>query len=112
MGTEPAPSRRQEGAPLWQALAAVRDPELPVGLVDLGLVYGLRREGPRVEVELSFTATACPAMDMIQEDVRRALLAVPGVEQVDIQVVWDPPWSKDRLSPRAREQLRAVGISV
>lgn len=109
MVRHPAPAPE---APLWAALRSVSDPELPVSLVDLGLVYAIRRQAGRVEVDLSFTATACPAMGMIQEDVRQALLQQPGVEEVQVRVVWDPPWTKERLTAVAREQLRRLGISV
>jgi metal-sulfur cluster biosynthetic enzyme len=88
------------------------DPEVPVSLVDLGLIYEVRRLEGRVEVELSFTATACPAMDFIQEDIRERLLAEPGVEEVKMQVVWEPPWTPDRISETGRKQLKDFGISL
>ena len=99
-------------ATLWSALGEVMDPEVPVSLVDLGLIYEVRRLEGRVEVELSFTATACPAMDFIQEDIRERLLAEPGVEEVKMQVVWEPPWTPDRISETGRKQLKDFGISL
>jgi metal-sulfur cluster biosynthetic enzyme len=97
---------------LWSALAEVMDPEVPVSLVDLGLIYDVRWEGDAVEVDLSFTATACPAMGFIQDDIRARLLAEPGVESVTTRVVWEPPWTPDRISDRGRKQLRGFGISL
>ncbi len=97
---------------LWAALEEVHDPEFPVSVVDLGLIYGIRREGERVEVEVTFTAMGCPAMDMILDDIRERLLREPGVEQVEIEIVWDPPWTKSRLSERARELMRRWGVAV
>ncbi len=97
---------------LWAALGEVHDPEFPVSVVDLGLIYGIRREGERVEVEVTFTAMGCPAMDMILDDIRERLLREPGVEQVEIEIVWDPPWNKSRLSERARELMRRWGVAV
>lgn len=71
---------------LWAALREVRDPELPISLVDLGLIYGIRRSGERVEVDLTFTATACPCMEFLRQDVQERLLREPGVRQVEIQI--------------------------
>lgn len=99
-------------APLWQALREVRDPELPVSLVDLGLVYAIRRDGPRVEVDLTFTATACPCMEFIRADIRDRLLQEPGVREVEIREVWDPPWTTDRMTPEGRAILRSFGVAA
>lgn len=99
-------------ASLWAALGEVMDPEVPVSLVDLGLIYAVRHDGGAVEVDLSFTATACPAMGFIQDDIRDRLLAEPGVESVTTRVVWEPPWTPDRISETGREQLESFGISL
>jgi phenylacetate-CoA oxygenase PaaJ subunit len=96
---------------LWNALKEVRDPELPVSLVDLGLIYGIRRDGTTVHVDLTFTATACPCMDFIREDLRDRLMAEPDVEAVEINVVWDPPWTVERMTPEGREALRRCGVA-
>lgn len=97
---------------LWAALKEVMDPEFPISLVDLGLIYGIRRVGARVEVDLTFTATACPCMDFIEDDTRDRLLEEPGVEEVDINVVWDPPWTTARISEEGREILRSFGVAA
>jgi metal-sulfur cluster biosynthetic enzyme len=97
---------------LWQALTEVMDPEVPVSLVDLGLIYDVRCRDGEVEVDISFTATACPAMGFIQDDIRARLLAEPGVRQVTTQVVWEPPWTPDRISETGRKQLESFGISL
>ena len=99
-------------AALWSALTEVMDPEVPVSLVDLGLIYDVRRTDGTVEVDISFTATACPAMGFIQDDIRDRLLAEPGVETVTTQVVWEPPWTPDRISETGRKQLESFGISL
>ncbi len=97
---------------LWDALREVRDPELPVSLVDLGLIYAIRSHGSHVELDLTFTATACPCMDFIREDIRARLLQEPGVETIEIREVWDPPWSADRITPAGREALRRCGVAA
>ncbi len=96
----------------WAALAEIQDPEMPIGLVDLGLIYKVEVAGPLVKVELTFTAMGCPAYEMILDDVRRQLLAEPGVEEVIVQVVWDPPWSSAMLTPEGRETLELWGLAV
>ena len=97
---------------VWTALARVQDPELPIGIVDLGLVYGIRVEGDRVEVDLTHTALGCPAIEMMQEDVEAALRALPGVGEVRVRTVWDPPWTKARLTPRGRAILASFGVGL
>ncbi|HET6360843.1 MAG TPA: metal-sulfur cluster assembly factor, partial [Gemmatimonadota bacterium] len=85
-------------AAIWRALAAITDPEMPVSLVDMGMVYRVAVEGGSAEIDLTFTSIGCPAMDMILDDVRDAVSAIPGIERVEIEVVWSPPWTKDRLT--------------
>ncbi len=109
-----APEGRAEpgAASLWEALREVNDPEFPISVVDLGLIYDIRRTGTRVEVDLTFTATACPCMDFIREDVRDRLLKEPGVEEVEIRVVWDPPWTVERMTEEGRAALRRLGVAA
>lgn len=98
---------------VWRALEQVTDPEIPVSLVDLGMVYGVEvsDEGDAA-IELTFTSIGCPAMEMILDDVGSAVRAVPGVRDVAIEVVWSPPWTKARLTDRGRKLLHASGLSV
>lgn len=97
---------------LLEALRDVDDPEMPVNIVDLGMVYGVRREGRVVTVDLTFTAMGCPASEFILEDVRERLLREPGVDEVAINVVWDPPWSTKRLTQAGRDALEMWGVAV
>ena len=98
---------------VWEALSGVTDPELPLSLVDMGMVYAVDVvDRGTVRIELTFTSIGCPGMDMILEDVRAAVGAVAGVTDVRIEVVWSPPWTKARLTPRGRVLLQAVGLSV
>lgn len=100
------------GADLLAALEEVLDPEMPCSIVDLGLVYEARLEDGCARIVLTYTAIACPAREMIEDDVRARLLRVPGVRSVEIEVVWNPPWTKERLTPRGRELLLASGYCV
>jgi phenylacetate-CoA oxygenase PaaJ subunit len=97
---------------VWLALAEIDDPEMPINLVDLGVIYDVEARQGSVRVELTFTAMGCPASDMIVSDIRERLLREPGVEDVDIEVVWDPPWSSARLTPEGRATLHAWGLSI
>ena len=98
---------------VWKALSGINDPELPVSLVDMGMVYGVRvDDAGRVSIDLTFTSIGCPGMDMILGDVRSAVGAIPGVTDVRIEIVWSPPWSKSRLTLQGRRLLQAVGLSL
>jgi metal-sulfur cluster biosynthetic enzyme len=101
-----------EDLPLWTALEDVTDPEFPLSVVDMGLIYGLRREGEGARVQLTFTAMGCPCMDFIIEDIRARLLREPNIRAVEIEIVWDPPWTKNRLTEKGRERLRRVGVTI
>ena len=97
---------------LLQALRDVEDPELPISIVDMGLVVDLRTHGQEVDVDVTFTAMGCPGMDMIVDDIRARLLREPGVERVNVEIVWEPVWTKDRLSEDGKAQMREWGISL
>ncbi|HSJ26445.1 MAG TPA: metal-sulfur cluster assembly factor [Longimicrobiales bacterium] len=97
---------------LWRALCEVADPELPVSLVDLGLICDVRRSAGDVEVDLTFTASACPCMEFIVEDVRERLLREAGVETVRVTDVWDPPWTTERMTEHGRALLRSFGVAA
>ena len=85
---------------------------MPVNIVDLGIVYGVRRDDARVTVDLTFTAMGCPAADFILDDVRERLLREPGVADVVVNVVWDPPWTAERLTQDGRDALSVWGLAV
>lgn len=93
-------------------LGEVLDPELPISLVDLGLVYGVDFDRGAARIDLTFTATACPCMEFIKQDVRDRVSMEPWVRSVEIREVWDPPWTTSRISERGREQLRGFGVSA
>ena len=97
---------------LWAALAEVQDPEMPVNLVDLGVIYDVREHLGTVEVDLTFTAMGCPASDFILEDVRERLLREADVNEVRVNIVWDPPWTAARMTQNGRDALEAWGLAV
>jgi phenylacetate-CoA oxygenase PaaJ subunit len=97
---------------LWAALSEVQDPEMPINLVDLGVIYDVREDGGVVDVDLTFTAMGCPASDFIFEDVRERLMREAGVREVRINVVWDPPWTAARMTEAGRDALEAWGLAV
>jgi phenylacetate-CoA oxygenase PaaJ subunit len=97
---------------LWAALHEVQDPEMPINLVDLGVIYGITEQDGIVAVDLTFTAMGCPASDFIVDDVRERLLQEPGVEEVRVNVVWDPPWTTARMTEAGRDALEEWGLAV
>jgi metal-sulfur cluster biosynthetic enzyme len=97
-------------ARLWRALQEVEDPEIPVSVVGMGLIVSLAYEPRTAFLKITYTAMGCPAMDLIQDDIREALLADPDVDAVEIEVVWDPVWTKDRIRADARATMRRLGI--
>ncbi len=97
---------------LWAALAEVQDPEMPVNLVDLGVIYGIVESNGVVDVDLTFTAMGCPASEFILDDVRERLLREEGVLEVRINVVWNPPWTAERITQEGRDALEAWGLAV
>ena len=85
-----------------EALRQVEDPELGMDVVDLGLVYEVAVEGPKVKVLYSLTSMGCPAGPLIAQDIDRTALEVPGVEEVELELTFDPPWTPDRMSDDAK----------
>jgi metal-sulfur cluster biosynthetic enzyme len=87
---------------VFEALRQVEDPELGMDIVELGLLYDVEVQGPRVKVRHSLTSMGCPAGPMIQEDINRVAREVPGVEDVYVELTWDPPWTPERMSDDAK----------
>ena len=107
---------RESGAPateseVWESLKQVYDPEIPVNIVDLGLVYDLVIDelpdggGKRGQMKMTLTAPGCGMGPVLQQDAQNRLLCIEGVDEVDVQLVWDPPWSHDMMSEAAKLQL-------
>jgi probable FeS assembly SUF system protein SufT len=94
----------------WDQLRTCYDPEIPVNIVDLGLVYKCEATdrpegGKKVEVRFTLTAPGCGMGDVLREDIRGKLLAVPGIQEADVQVLFDPPWNMSMMSEAAKLQL-------
>jgi len=102
----------EEAVSLGRALQDVQDPEFPMSIVDMGLVVDLQKVGRTAQVKLTFTAMGCPCMEMIMEDVQARLLQEPGIDEVDIQIVWTPVWTKQRMTERGREIMLLNGVTV
>src|SRR6267154_4639313 len=117
-GAEPPPPEtpdveRPEGEddpallePVLDALRTVRDPEIPVNIVELGLIYELVvKKGGIVFVEMTLTTPACPVAQSMPGEVEAAISTVPGVSEVRVKLVWSPPWDRDRMSEEAKLEL-------
>jgi metal-sulfur cluster biosynthetic enzyme len=96
-----SPTREQ----VLAALQGVYDPEIPVDVANLGLVYGVAVNAGWVTVRMTMTSAGCPAGDYLVGEVKRTLAELPGVEEVDVELVWDPPWSPERMSEEAKRTL-------
>jgi probable FeS assembly SUF system protein SufT len=117
LGLIAPPARRDDASDepfaveqVWEAAASVYDPEIPVNIVELGLVYRvdaarLASGGWRVDIDMSVTAPFCGMGDILRQDLHDAVAALPGVEEVDVALVLDPPWDASRLSDVARLEL-------
>jgi probable FeS assembly SUF system protein SufT len=104
--TDPAAFELQ----LWETLKSCYDPEIPVNIVDLGLIYDVRIEpsnesGRRVEVKMTLTAPGCGMGGVIAGDAQQKLMALPGVDDAVVEVVWDPPWHQSMITPEGRRVL-------
>ncbi|MFN8626764.1 MAG: putative Fe-S cluster assembly protein SufT [Candidatus Binatia bacterium] len=120
IGKEPtaAPAPRESAvasgevleADVWEQLKTCYDPEIPVNIVDLGLVYDMQISqlpsgSNKVEVKMTLTAPGCGMGTAIAHDARMKLLDLPGIEEADVDLVWDPPWSPQMISPEGRTRL-------
>ena len=94
---------------VWTTLKTCFDPEIPVNIVDLGLVYDMRitpeGDGQRIDIKMTLTAPGCGMGTSIAADARLKLLDLPGVTDADVQIVWDPPWNPQMISPSGKERL-------
>lgn len=97
-------------ARLWEALTEVEDPEIPISVVHMGLIVAIDYADGVVDLKLTFTAMGCPAMEFIQDDIRERLLQEDDVDEVRIEIVWDPVWTRKMIREEARGRMRELGI--
>lgn len=90
---------------IMKALKECYDPEIPVNVWDLGLIYDVAVDGDKVHVKMTLTAPGCPMHSFISREVKEKIQSVSGVKEATVEVVWDPPWSPDKMSQEAKTQL-------
>lgn len=96
-----------------EALKVVKDPEIPVNVVDLGLVYEVRvDDAGQVDIDMTLTSMGCPVQDLIQTDAELAVMKVDGVTAVTVEFVWSPPWSPQKMTEDGKKQMRMFGFNV
>ncbi|HEY4028620.1 MAG TPA: iron-sulfur cluster assembly protein [Candidatus Dormibacteraeota bacterium] len=93
---------------VYEALRECYDPEIPVNIVDLGLIYEVNIQPGRVDVKMTLTALGCPMAGEVMTDVRDHLLQIPTVEEAGVELVYDPPWTPERMTEDARWELGMV----
>lgn len=95
---------------VWERLKTVFDPEIPVNIVDLGLVYSMeiKDEGKRVEVDMTLTAPGCGMGPTIQADAQSKVEAVPGIEEAEVRLVWEPAWNQDMITEHGKMKLGMI----
>ncbi len=100
-------------AQVWDILHDVYDPEIPLNIADLGLVYDLKvSEQGEVEILMTLTSPGCPVGDLLAEEIRDRVMSLPGVQSVNVEFTFDPLWTPERISDEGREALRAFGFPV
>ena len=110
---------------VWDALYDIEDPEMPISIVDLGLIYGVECETPKesrsedgnaaganVAVIMTLTYTGCPARKMLTEEIVDEVASVDGVADADLELVWNPPWSIEMVTEQGKDDLREFGLSI
>jgi metal-sulfur cluster biosynthetic enzyme len=90
---------------IMEALKDCFDPEIPLNVVDLGLIYDIREQQGKVEIDMTLTAPGCPMQVHISKDIEEKIRKVEGVEEVKVNVIWDPPWTPERISEDGRKIL-------
>ncbi len=83
----------------------IYDPELPVNIYELGLIYDIKVQGRKAEIKMTLTSPNCPVAESLPKEVKEGVIQVEEIDDVDLQLVWDPPWSKDMMSDAAKLEL-------
>ncbi len=93
---------------VMNALRNCYDPEIPVNIVDLGLIYGVAIVDENVKVRMTLTTMGCPAHAYLMHEVQTQVEKIPGVKSAEVEIVWDPPWTPDKMSPEAKKRLQST----
>ncbi len=88
-----------------EEIRKIYDPELPVNIYELGLIYDIKVDGSRAEIKMTLTTPNCPVAESLPKEVKEGAMQVEGIDDVDLQLVWDPPWTKDMMSDAAKLEL-------
>ena len=86
-------------------ISKIYDPEIPVNIYDLGLIYDIKVEGRKAEIKMTLTTPNCPVAESLPKEVKEGAMQVEGIVDVDLELVWDPPWNKDMMSESAKLEL-------
>jgi metal-sulfur cluster biosynthetic enzyme len=97
---------------VWDELYDIEDPEMPVSIVDLGLLYGVTVADGHAEVDMTLTYSGCPAREMLMSDVEERVASVEGVDDVSLRLVWNPPWGLEMVTEQGKSDLNDFGLSV
>ena len=95
----------QQKEAIVAVLKTIRDPEIPVDIYSMGLIYGIEVDGTDVSIEMTLTTPACPVAESLPKEVETKVAALEGIEAVRVDLVWDPPWSVEKLSEAARLEM-------
>ena len=88
-----------------EEIKKIYDPELPVNIYELGLIYNIKVDGSKAEIKMTLTTPNCPVAESLPKEVKEGAMQVEGIDDVDLQLVWDPPWTKDMMSDAAKLEL-------
>ena len=88
-----------------EEIRKIYDPELPVNIYELGLIYDIKVEGRKAEIKMTLTTPICPVAESLPKEVKEGAMQVEEIDDVDLQLVWDPPWTKDMMSDAAKLEL-------
>ncbi len=103
-------NKKITGEEVYEALSEVYDPEIPINIVDLGLIYNVSvDEKNNVDVDMTMTVRGCPMHAMITQQAKKKVEELEGVGNVNVKLVWDPPWTPDRISKEAKKKLQKRG---
>ncbi|MDY7082325.1 MAG: iron-sulfur cluster assembly protein [Halobacteria archaeon] len=97
---------------IMEELTSVHDPEIPVNIVDLGLIYEMEIDDGDVDIEMTLTSMGCPTADSIMREVELTAEQVDGVENAEVELVWQPPWTPEKVSDEGKTRLQAMGINI